>query len=811
MKNIINILKVGGLVLMAVLLLLTGCENMLGSPRARDIPTGKGSVQLSVEGAAPRTVFPDEMPDFTYDLLFTSDDFEDVEGTLDELGNLIELDIGTWSLDVEAKYEGVTVGTAHIADFEVEDGKATSLTIRIKPVGSEDGFLNWKITFSTDDTASALLSYGKISDALLTEIDLFDDADDSFDVENDEYTGQLDLEPGSYLVQIILVNEDNPLLKAVKSEIFHIYPELTTTLDWSFTEDDFVELAEDVIFTVTFDANGGTLVTGTPAALSVEKDIVLSLSEYEAERTGFIFMGWYDAADGAKDIIGLVSDDVTLKAKWGHTVTFDPDGGVLDVNTSETLEIESGQTLTLYMEGGWTYRGTLSGKIFRGWYLSTDETQAALTSIPVNENVTLMAKWQTGDYIVTLDLGEGGYFANPATAPEIETPVLHTPSGNNYTTPDQRPSRAGYVFVDWTRSDTDANVEAGLNIRITSNITLTANWTPGVLITFDLDDGEWHEWSAQHDLTFEHIPGENLYIGMFSTAVKVGSIFIGWIVLPDEDTLHAINDFPGPIVNTATTYTAKYGLGLTVTMDLMGGTWLDWYDDPIDLIYTVAPGEEFWNPSDSYGNPKMDGYLFDAWYYDDDCLDPVSWPITVTESITLYAGWVDSGGYEDFLGIWTGSAGTYILEFDEYDGFTGSYFSDTAMGPITWDPTSVDGKPASVDAGTLTVGVDEFTIQTIKMTPAFDAGVGGKHWLKDNFYISLDAWTTNGSAVLQFTDDEEVFIALSYVVDSDILYLLNDGGTDWDNWPLRFPGEVLLEIPIVGGEPDGFTEYDPDA
>lgn len=70
--------------------------------------------------------------------------------------------------------------------------------------------------------------------------------------------------------------------------------------------------------------------------------------------------------------------------------------------------------------------------------------------------------------------------------------------------------------------------------------------------------------------------------------------------------------------------------GFTVTYDTQGGT-------PVESV-RVLHGERV-----SPETPTREGYRFDGWYLDCDCVYPFDVAAeTVTDSMTLYAKWVDA-------------------------------------------------------------------------------------------------------------------------------------------------------------------------
>jgi uncharacterized repeat protein (TIGR02543 family) len=142
-------------------------------------------------------------------------------------------------------------------------------------------------------------------------------------------------------------------------------------------------------YTVTFDANGGT-VSPTSATVTYQ-------SPYGAlpvpTRSGYRFDGWFTAKTGgtqvkAGDTVSL-ADDATLYARWSYTtplkvnLTFDTNGG--SAVTGAAVTIGTKPDLSGY---------TTSKKGFRfgGWFLDKALTQQA-DGAAVTRDTTLYAKW----------------------------------------------------------------------------------------------------------------------------------------------------------------------------------------------------------------------------------------------------------------------------------------------------------------------------------------------------------------------------------------------------------------------------------
>ena len=111
-----------------------------------------------------------------------------------------------------------------------------------------------------------------------------------------------------------------------------------------------------------------------------------------------------------------------------------------------------------------------------------------------------------------------------------------------------------------------------------------------------------------------------------------GFIFDGWFT--DSDCTNAY-DFSTPVTKAITLY-AKWNEvpegSHTVTFDLNGkeGTAPD--------IQTIDKDGKAVRPED----PTADGFIFEGWYTDPECTVAYDFTETVTESITLYAKWVEA-------------------------------------------------------------------------------------------------------------------------------------------------------------------------
>ncbi len=110
---------------------------------------------------------------------------------------------------------------------------------------------------------------------------------------------------------------------------------------------------------------------------------------------GAQFLGW-EAPDGTLyqpgDVFAL-SNDITFKAKWDYvkekyTITFNSNGG----STVSSVEADEGTVINLS-----SYTTTKTDYTFDGWYTDSAFSGSALSTITLNSDVTLYAKWSADD------------------------------------------------------------------------------------------------------------------------------------------------------------------------------------------------------------------------------------------------------------------------------------------------------------------------------------------------------------------------------------------------------------------------------
>ncbi len=304
MKRIFNVLKIAGLC--AGFLLFAACpavfeNDLLGGAKA---PAGKAVVQLNVARVSDRSIFPDEMEQFSYDVTSTADGKTAVRGTLDRGSGSIVLDAGVaWTILIEAKFEDEIVGTATIENVQLADREEKEYSgIKILPVTGATvaaGTLVYDITLPEVDSAVLYIED--------TPIDL---------TQPGAASGDEEFAPGYYLVRAVL-EKDGKL--AGRADIVHVYPGLTTTVDWAFSTGSF-STSKDVTVSVNIASSAEVTIENVTL---VTKDFGKNGNGAEAGGIYTFVMNELDAATAAVEGVYLeieTSKNTLTTAAGNYTI-----------------------------------------------------------------------------------------------------------------------------------------------------------------------------------------------------------------------------------------------------------------------------------------------------------------------------------------------------------------------------------------------------------------------------------------------------------------------------------------------------------
>ena len=321
---------------------------------------------------------------------------------------------------------------------------------------------------------------------------------------------------------------------------------ITVTEDTSFTSDETIYAEWRVIKRrLRYDTAGGypgkNLATDDYWYTDYTDDLA-TIKEFpvvwfpDVTNHGYTLDGWYTPGGEKIDLGGTVNlQEVSyLKAKWIKTerviVTFDSDGG----SACAAIEVVPGDSVDRYPVP------TKDGYVFSGWYLLDAEGGFAqedghdievTARMPINENITVKAKWEKK---ATVSFDSDGGSVCAAIKVQKGRRIASYP----------KPTRQGYVFKGWYLAEssvdpvtgntvvsiTEPETEVNSSTVINDDIIVKAKWIDKATVTFN-----WTEIKDANDdpliTTEEVLKGTTL--GKLPSKKKTNYILEGWY--PNED------------------------------------------------------------------------------------------------------------------------------------------------------------------------------------------------------------------------------------------------------------------------------------
>lgn len=293
-------------------------------------------------------------------------------------------------------------------------------------------------------------------------------------------------------------------------------------------------------YTVTFNSNGGTLVTSATVKYgqTVTKPTDPTLD-------GKVFVGWTTDAAGTRPYgFGTpVTGDLTLYAKWAddgetyHTVT---------LNLKEGTDYPSTalQSMTLFVKGGEKLAipdpaPTRDGYRLAGW--TTDEARQTdyMADALVTHDLTLYAKW-VKTWTVTFDTQDG----TPVTTQIVD-------DNSHATVPNPAPARDEYKLTGWSTDATGGNDYDFNATPVTGDVTLYAEWTRTShqwTIKFDLNGGAAPEGKEATKLyadqkVYDGDPLISPTVDQTNVPVLEGYEFQGWSTVRNDALAKSVLSF----------------------------------------------------------------------------------------------------------------------------------------------------------------------------------------------------------------------------------------------------------------------------
>jgi parallel beta-helix repeat protein len=262
-------------------LILGGCPDVLSEkPNSarptpgteNEIPKGFGALRVNVTLGNARTALPAELKldTLSYEYSFFDKDRvklnQQPEKRSENNGNAVFiLAPGQYLLEIKAFVtiddDEVPVAEGYVGNdttisIKIENKITTPVSVDLRPIAEGTGTLSFTVTYTGTDstvlvttfTLTNLFPPGEI-------IHLEDDGDPPVTPIGPKLYTKSDIPSGYYRLLVVLQNMDNNK-RASKSEVVHIYQNLTTKKDYVFTDADF---ASDLFVTTANNDGAGSL------------------------------------------------------------------------------------------------------------------------------------------------------------------------------------------------------------------------------------------------------------------------------------------------------------------------------------------------------------------------------------------------------------------------------------------------------------------------------------------------------------------------------------------------------------------------
>jgi uncharacterized repeat protein (TIGR02543 family) len=426
--------------------------------------------------------------------------------------------------------------------------------------------------------------------------------------------------------------------------------------------------AAGAVYTVTFDANGGT---GTPPApLTVAAGMTIIVPDGTALTNGGLFYRWTTNEDGSGGayLYGAaltVTGNITLYAQYAsmsYTVSYDANSGAGTPPAAQT--VGAGGAIRV-ADGTGLVKGT---DVFNGWNTAPDGgggLYSAGTYLAVTGNITLHAQYVAAGttYRVTFNMNDSTGGAVPAEVETAANETITIPGRNTL-------FKTGHVFTGWNTvpNGTGVHYPAGSSLTVNQTITLYARWTAAVYtVTFSGNGGGTPD-PASKTVTY------GATYRALATVSRTGYAFAGWFT----------DAAGGTVVNESTTVseTADHTLHAhwtanqyTVSFDVNGGSGgqsasvTATYGAAMPAISTTAPTRSRTGYTLTFAG-WFDAASGGVKYYDAGGSSARAWD--KTSNATLYAQWTE-----------TANSYAYTLS----NGGGGTFSGGTATGSIAYGAT----------------------------------------------------------------------------------------------------------------------------
>ena len=332
---------------------------------------------------------------------------------------------------------------------------------------------------------------------------------------------------------------------------------------------------------VAFNTQGGTIPAASATALTGENGRLTLSVLPTPTRAGFTFVGWFTAESGGSEILldRRYTADTTVFARWGATVTFNPNGSGAAATAANAVTDSDGLLSSLPV-------AVRANFIFNGWFTAAVGGVEVTVDTVYPMNTTIFAQWSQ-IYTVTFNATGGGLDINAAQT-----------GANGRLTLDKMPvpDLDGFEFAGWFTAAT-GGTEVTITRQYTANTTLFAQWISlTCVVTFNPGSG-----ATVNPATVQIARDSALMSLPTPSRTTAGFAFNGWFTAANGGT-----EVTTETVFTAnTTVFAQWSQIRVITFNPQGGT-----VDPT----TLETGAGGFLDVKSLPIPERDGFDFVGWF-----------------------------------------------------------------------------------------------------------------------------------------------------------------------------------------------------
>ena len=316
----------------------------------------------------------------------------------------------------------------------------------------------------------------------------------------------------------ITVNHGQPLTNVPTPQAVDGYNVSWEDIDLSNITADVIINALKTIksYTIIFDSNGGTSVPAQSVGMYQK-----ATEPAEPTRPGYVFDGWYYGKEKWSFVGFVVTEDMTLVAKWTpneNTIVFDANGGEGTMeNMTVATDIKVNLTANAFTKAGYT---------FIGWSTTPDGaveyTNGAEYTMGTESSYTLYAVWQANINGINFNANSG---KGTMQGLELATGTKATLPANTFT-------RTGYTFLGWSTTpggEVEYTDGAEYVMGTESSYTLYAVWQADVYTITYHDQGSKNvvEFTVNDlPITLSDLPNKTDYLfeHWYNTSDFSGSI-----------------------------------------------------------------------------------------------------------------------------------------------------------------------------------------------------------------------------------------------------------------------------------------------